>query len=58
MLNAIPRLGSVGIDVEEGRGDGEGPAVAHNGVRGDNDVESRETSRVSNRITNWMRRMA
>ena len=48
----------MGIDVDVRANYGEGPAVAHNGVRGDNDVERRETSRVSNRITNWMRRMA
>ena len=36
--------------------DGQGPAVAHNGVRGDKDVEYKRQG--SNRITNWMRRMA
>ena len=36
----------------------EGLELAHNGVRGDNDVAVREARRGSNRITNWMRRMA
>jgi len=36
----------------------EGREIAHNGVRGDNDVAVREARRGSNRITNWMRRMA
>ena len=34
----------------------EGREIAHNGVRGDNDVAVREARRGSNRITNRMRR--
>jgi hypothetical protein len=34
----------------------EGLEIAHNDVRGDNDVEVRETRRGSNRITNRKRR--
>ena len=30
-----------------GKGEGSGPAVAHNGVRGDNDVEGREARELT-----------